>query len=240
MSSLEKRIEQWRTGLAQSQTIGGASIDELENHLREEITNLQTSGLSESEAFLVAQHRLGDTDTLATEFRKVNADWQSLERMSWMALGAFAYLMAGYVVGSIWNGGILAGAHLGARGYALGALGVAVKVILIGAALWLFWVIGQQWLRSASGKRWLALSRLRMTLLCTILVVADLILISSQLFFRVAAMRSLDIADFGRLTLVNAYAESIWTLVAPILAAVLAIVLRGRALRRRETDTVCP
>ncbi len=42
----------------------GSDVDELESHLREQIEQLQVSGLSDDEAFLVAHRRLGNTAVL--------------------------------------------------------------------------------------------------------------------------------------------------------------------------------
>ena len=234
MSDLEQQIAQWRAELAQSQTVNAADIDELETHLREEIGRLQTTDLSQVEAFLVARHRLGDTCGLADEFRKVNGDWRPLERLSWMALGAFVYLLAGYVVSGISHGGVAAAAHLGMRGYRLGVLGLVLKAAAVGGLVTLVWVVWQRWARAQSETRWPSFSPCRLGLLCGALVLADLVLIAGQLLFRLAAARTLGVAEFGRMTIVSAYAGLIWTFLAPILAAVLVIVFRARALRRRE------
>jgi len=70
MSDVEQRIANWRTDLTESQALSPSDMDEMENHLREEVTNLQTTGLSPTEAFLVAQYRLGETDALAISFKQ--------------------------------------------------------------------------------------------------------------------------------------------------------------------------
>ena len=240
MSDLEQKIANWRTDLAQSQALIPSDLDEMENHLREEVAALQTAGLSAAEAFLVARYRLGETDALATEFRKVNPDGRSLKRLSWMALGAFVYLMAAYVVGVIWNGGIAAAAHYGMSGYTMLAFGIVTKIILVLGAVGLFWLVGYLWLQTESGKRWPALSRFKLALLSIVLVVADLGLIAGQLLLRLAAEKTLTLSDLGRMSLASAYAGMIWTFLAPILMAFLVIGFRARALRHRETDTACP
>ncbi len=240
MSDVEKWIEQWRTELAQSQAVGASDIDELESHLREESGRLQELGLSEAEAFLVARHRLGDVGGLAQEFRKVNGDWRPLERLSWMALGAFAYLLGGYVVSGVCQGGVVAAACFGLRGYSLGVLGLALKVATATSLLALVWVACRRWDRMKSEVGWPAFSRRRLGLLCGALVITDLALIAGQLLFRLAAARTLSAAEFGRMAIVSAYAGLIWTFLAPILAAVLVIVFRAHALRRREAYAAGP
>ena len=59
MFNLNEKIIKWRSNLAQSETLAVSDLDELENHLREEIEQLTTLKLSDEEAFLVASHRLG-------------------------------------------------------------------------------------------------------------------------------------------------------------------------------------
>ncbi|MBN1506667.1 MAG: hypothetical protein JW955_07465 [Sedimentisphaerales bacterium] len=240
MSDLEQRIEQWRTELAQSQAVEASDIDELENHLREESGRLRELGLSEAEAFLVARHRLGDVGGLAQEFRKVNGDWRPLERLSWMALGALVYLLGGYVVSGVSQGGVVAAVCLGVRGYSLGVLGLALKVATAASLLALLWVACRRWSRMKSEARWPAFSRCRLGLLCGALVMTDLALIAGQLLFRLAATRTLGAAEFGRMAIVSAYAGLIWTFLAPILAAVLVIVFRAHALQRREACAAGP
>ena len=50
MSDIEKRIEQWREELAGSELLGHSDIAELENHLRDQMEQLRTAGLSDDEA----------------------------------------------------------------------------------------------------------------------------------------------------------------------------------------------
>jgi len=65
---LEHRIKEWRTHLLRRQAIHPGDVDELEDHLRDQIGALGDAGLSEDEAFLVAVKRMGDLDTLSREF----------------------------------------------------------------------------------------------------------------------------------------------------------------------------
>ena len=89
MCDVEKRIEQWRGRLAASETLSSTEINELESHLREEITGLRKLELSEAEAFLVARDRLGDAAELEGEFAKVYGHRRSWPRL-WLLRCAFA------------------------------------------------------------------------------------------------------------------------------------------------------
>jgi len=91
MSELNKRIEQWRTDLTTSETLGNSDIHELETHLREEIEKLTTSSLSDDEAFVVASRRLGNKPALEAEFAKAHPHRRLAHRLCWMVAGILAY-----------------------------------------------------------------------------------------------------------------------------------------------------
>jgi len=101
MFDLNEQINRWRGNLAQSETLGSSDIDELESHLREEIDNLTTLKLSDEEAFLVATHRLGSTDSLAEEYEKINLGVKFRHRLFWIATGVLGYFLATYLADAV-------------------------------------------------------------------------------------------------------------------------------------------
>jgi hypothetical protein len=78
--SLEEQIEQWRGYLRRRQAIRAVDVEELEDHLRGEVTALRGSGLSENEAFLVAVKRMGALDAISNEFAREHSErlWKQL------------------------------------------------------------------------------------------------------------------------------------------------------------------
>ena len=78
--SLEEQIGQWRNYLLRRQAIQSVDVAELEDHLREQVAALITSGLSSDEAFLVAVKRMGALDALSREFALEHSDrlWKQL------------------------------------------------------------------------------------------------------------------------------------------------------------------
>src|SRR5918996_5380594 len=68
MESVESRIAEWRAYVATAPGVNGHDVDELEDHLRHQIADLNAAGLTADEAFLVAVKRMGDLDTLSREF----------------------------------------------------------------------------------------------------------------------------------------------------------------------------
>lgn len=78
--SLEEQIGQWRGYLRRRQAIHSVDVEELEDHLREQVVGLTGAGLSTDEAFLVAVQRMGRLDVLSREFAREHSDrlWKQL------------------------------------------------------------------------------------------------------------------------------------------------------------------
>ena len=57
-----------------------ADVEELEGHLRDQLTALTEAGLSADEAFLVAVKRMGSLDALSREFARAHSErlWKQL------------------------------------------------------------------------------------------------------------------------------------------------------------------
>jgi hypothetical protein len=238
MSDLEQQIAQWRAELARSQSVGARDIDELDDHLREEIGRLKGTGLSETETFLVARHRLGDTSTLATEFRKVNGDCRSLERASMMAIGIVAYLLGGYAVAGLSASSVLAAALLGIRGQALGLIGLGVEVALVGC-----FVVLASWTILRWSRRPLVhvskASRRPVTLLLTVALV-NTALVLGQRASSFATIRLLSAEEFGSIALTLQYGRFAWWFLATLALTGLAVMLRARALKPRAAGDADP
>ncbi|HEU4481240.1 MAG TPA: permease prefix domain 1-containing protein, partial [Actinomycetota bacterium] len=90
MSGVESQIAEWRAYVAKAPAVDGRDVDELETHLRDQITELAAGGLSGDEAFLVAVKRMGDLDALSREFVREHSDrlWKQLVLSGGEELGA--------------------------------------------------------------------------------------------------------------------------------------------------------
>lgn len=80
MEPIETRIAEWRTAVLRSLVVTTEDADELEGHLRDQITDLEGAGLSADEAFLIAVGRLGKVDKVTAEFAREHGDrlWRQL------------------------------------------------------------------------------------------------------------------------------------------------------------------
>src|SRR5918994_4904608 len=80
MESLEARIAEWRAYVAGAPGVNGQDVEELEDHLRHQIAELNAAGLTAEEGFLIAVKRLGDVDGLSREFAREHSGrlWKQL------------------------------------------------------------------------------------------------------------------------------------------------------------------
>lgn len=65
---LESNIEEWKAFLSRRAAISDSDVNELEDHLRNQIERLCEAGLDEDEAFLIAAKRIGNLDAVSREF----------------------------------------------------------------------------------------------------------------------------------------------------------------------------
>ena len=82
MESLEAQIAEWRAYVAGAPGVNGTDVDELEDHLRHQIAELNAAGLTADEGFLIAVKRLGDVDGLSREYAREHSGrlWKQLLR----------------------------------------------------------------------------------------------------------------------------------------------------------------
>jgi hypothetical protein len=80
MESVESRIAQWRAYVERAPGVNGRDVDELEDHLRQQIAELNAAGLTPDEGFLIAVKRLGDVDSLSREYAREHSGrlWKQL------------------------------------------------------------------------------------------------------------------------------------------------------------------
>ncbi len=84
---LEQNIAMWRASLKSGSEMTDDNLIELESHLLDDIEALTKNGLTESEAFLVAKHRIGHKDELSSEYKKINQWTYFFEQLKPFLLG---------------------------------------------------------------------------------------------------------------------------------------------------------
>ncbi|MEO7124023.1 MAG: permease prefix domain 1-containing protein [Lacisediminihabitans sp.] len=101
---VEAQIDVWRAAILKGRAVNDTDADELEGHLREQISDLESVGLSGDEAFLIAVRRLGQVDVISSEYAQEHGDrlWKQLavpsdddgRRRAMTAMFVFAILAA--------------------------------------------------------------------------------------------------------------------------------------------------
>lgn len=77
---VESAIAAWKAEILAKSHLSAGDVQELEDHLRDEMEELQKAGLAEDEAFLIAVRRMGSSTALAGELALVDSDkaWRQL------------------------------------------------------------------------------------------------------------------------------------------------------------------
>lgn len=79
-ADVESQIAAWREYVRHQPSITGEDAEEMEEHLREQIADLASTGLSDDEAFLIAVKRMGNIDAISHEFAREHSErlWKQL------------------------------------------------------------------------------------------------------------------------------------------------------------------
>jgi len=235
MFDLNKAISSWRMRLSEKQTCAKSDIDEMETHLREEIDSLTASKLSEQEAFLVAAHRLGDTDSLAAEFAKVNTSILWRRRLFWIGAGILSYIVAKYIAGCASTGFVLLARFVGVKGYSLGVVGLVSQILFFLAVIFVFYQIFRR--KDRQGELFCKVAD---SLWGKFLLFAGIFIIiaaglAARILAQVIMVRVGGVSEYGEIAIFKAYAGLVWLISMPLILLVVVIRLRPSKLRKAGT-----
>jgi hypothetical protein len=231
MHNVDKQIEQWRNGLAESELLRGSDVGELESHLRDEMGHLKTSGLSAEEAFLVARRRLGDTAALAEEFAKVSPHRHLTNRLSWMATGVLAYLFLSKLSECVTYASTQIGYAVGLRHAYLALLACAAQVLAFAGIGVLMWrcIIPDSPSQATTRRAPIWVGAVLSSLFAACWVVAVWWIKS---FYHVYLMRTMPRPTFRVFMEAQSWAKLGWAMLIPFLAAGLIAFLTIRDRRQ--------
>ena len=234
MFDLNKAISSWRMRLSEKQTCAKSDIDEMETHLREEIDSLTASKLSEQEAFLVATHRLGDPDSLAAEFAKVNTSILWRKRLFWIVAGLLSYFVAICIAECASTGFVLLAWFAGVRHYSLGVVGIVSQIVFFLAVIFVLYEINRR--RGRQGELFCKVADNpwgKFALFTGILVIIAIMLASRILI--PATVARMSVSEYGKIAIFKAYAGLVWLVGMPLI--LLAVVIRLRPSKLRKAGT---
>jgi len=95
MFNLEQAINEWRRQMTADGIKSSSVLDELENHLREDVERQIRSRIDQEQAFQAAVSRIGQSDLLKAEFAKIGGVKEMrLGKMIGIACGMFTVLFS--------------------------------------------------------------------------------------------------------------------------------------------------
>jgi len=234
MFDLNSAISSWRMNLSEKQTCAKSDIDEMETHLREEIDSLTASKLSQQEAFLVAAHRLGDPDSLAAEFAKVNTSILWRNRLFWMVAGLLSYFVAKYITGIASNGFVILAWFAGVRGHSLGAFDVISRVVFFLVVIFVFYQIIRR--RDTQGELFCKVANKpwgKFLLFAGVVVIIAVTLAARILV--PATVARMGVQEYSEMAIFRAFTELVWLITMPLILLVVVLRLRPSKLRKAGT-----
>jgi len=204
-------------------------LDELEDHVRQEIDTLRSRGLSDREAFTVAAMRCGRPHELSYEFARADgaAAWSG--RLRWMIVGFLACAVANGAIATL---STFFGAVLVTRGTSV-SLAIALRILMLSGvialciAAWHLWMRRQSDLLNRQPPRWITTG---WTL--AILVAAAPWLLAAANVLRGAFLAArLSNSQLGQL----AFSESIVWIVLPFTAPLILLIIAVSLARGDST-----
>ena len=127
--SLETGIKTWRSDLRNQGSLDSNDLDELENHLRESIEDLQSEELSLDEAFIVAKRRIGKPSDLRAEFQKVNPGRLWSTRVCWMLVGYLSFTIVGSLASLFSKLAVFSSFAMGLQSAVASVSGIAILIV---------------------------------------------------------------------------------------------------------------
>lgn len=123
MADFEDRIASWRRELSSGMEDRPDVVDELEDHLRQELETLTRAGKTPDDAWDAAVAALGDAKRLAREFSKTSRSGWLPTRVAIMVLGGCGLLVGAYLLAAVLRDrfGALLAAHVFAVVFGYGA-----------------------------------------------------------------------------------------------------------------------
>jgi hypothetical protein len=235
---LNREIQRWRENLAQSPAIRLENLDELESHLRDSVTALQTSGLSTGEAFMVATKRIGKGDLLETEFRKVNGRTVWLDRMLWMLIGIQVWGFVSGLVGAISSGAVSLGLVGGnfdfnTHGRTLPVLlfaGVRLLAV-VGSLAICWWLIVRKGQSLGSRINWFVDGRMKLAMICGAFCVVSLAGSALGYSSPILLLKLTDSRTYGEVMLSQSYSYPFGWMIQAGGLIILTLLLARKRLR---------
>lgn len=229
MFDLDEQLEQWRKRFTDTEGMRGSDIEELEQHVRDSVAALTSSGLNAEEAFVIATYRVGTPGPVEREFAKVNGSHVWFQRVFWMAAGALGYVVCGVAIRAIASVSQVIVWFAGGTGTPVGYTAVGIS--------WLGWIVVAAWLyrrRNEHSRRPLFTRRsvgVIGSCMAFALIVATVMNFGSQ----AVLARLMPMSELGQAMTISSAATAMSTVLTPFVLLIVMLLI-GRHLQ--ETHAV--
>ena len=219
MPELNDAIQNWRNALAGEEALDGPSLDELQDHLKSELSRLPAEGLTADERVLIASRRIGSPNDLGKAFFAADpvAVWR--RRVLWMVMGLFVLsILPRAILG--WTGPLSIWAmSAGASPVAVTTAAAAANLGVWGAILFFVWRRIKGVPPSDTATRWLTR---RPGAVFTVLIGAVVVMSTLRLFNDVQNYRFASIEVLGSVAQSQAQIHFTSGLLIPSILALIA------------------
>ena len=217
MFDLNEAIKQWRKDLELGETMAKPDLDELESHLRDQMEELRTTGLSHEEAFWVGTHRLGDAGAIQREYTKVNGSARWKNRLFWMAVGLFGYFMLRTLSLAAGDLTVSTAFYFGFRGWEYGIADSIARAFFLGITLYSIYLIcNRGWIESVF-RFFFQGSRRRVILRVSLAILFALLISLLPFFVTPIKNRFLSPSDYGKLEFFRFCTGTICSILFPLI-----------------------
>jgi len=219
MFELNKSVSAWRQGLLSTGYCTRIEIEELEEHLREEVRTLENKSLSTEEAFIIASKRLGDPKEISREFGKIDLSnfWRS--RLLWIVAGILLYLLGSSLCLALYQAGGALSAIAGLTGYNAGISSIVISAICL---MTLAKVAHKLALHEGVTNCILnqGLNKKRRSVFIVVIIAASACIPVIQKMLTVITVKVLPVAEIGKLSIVSSVASLALSILLPLVLAI--------------------
>lgn len=153
--SVETAVLHWRRSMAAHVGIDEADVEELEDHLRLEISEIERNGIRPAEVVSVAASRIGEGSKIADDMRLVRTESVWVDRIRWALLGYLTFIGLKWLAGAVYATTLAVAGQSHANPWELSGAALFIQAVLLGLAVLGMYRIA----RHGTGVDWL--SRLR-------------------------------------------------------------------------------
>jgi hypothetical protein len=233
MFNVDENIRQWRRELNNAEVCHSSDLEELELHLRDEMSHLGDKGLSDEEAFMVASRRLGNKEHLTSEFAKVNTHTLFARRLLWVCVGVLASMLIPRISATFTNAVALGALQIGMTQSGLYVLIPSLQTItlMIGVLAIVYFI--KQFSDYATSPTWRIPFKNKLSFFM-VLALVDIGILLMPLVLAIVAARYFSVQDFGRIAMAKMYVNAFSPIVISLLIIGLAVKL---APLKRKIET---